>query len=267
MAIYEKLQSGTFPVTVQRFYNHSSKNRIHWHEQVELLYFTEGSAVTLCNGQEHEAKAGDLIVVNSNELHVGIVSSAQSRYYCLHVKLDFFTNRIGDQYVFFENHIRDARCSELLENIVRNAPTPDFRGEIAVKKDLYALFDILCRDYVKYVSSEAEYRKYYKRYDRFTAIADYIEENYYEDLSVTDLARTFSMSETYFAHFFKKEAGKSVIAYVNEVRIRHAKAFLEKDDMAIGEIAERVGFNDLNYFSRKFKEITGMSPSAYKNLG
>ena len=266
MAVYEKLKGGTLPVTVQQFYNHSSHNRIHWHEQIELLYFTQGTAVTLCNGQEYEVAVGDLIVVNCNELHVGIVSSAQSKYYCLHVKTDFFTNQIGEQYVFFDNHIRDERCTKLLEKVVTNARGTDFYSEIAVKKDLYALFDILAQNYVKNISSEAQYRKYYKRYDRFSAIAAYIEENYHEDLAVTDLAETFSMSDTYFAHFFKKEAGRSVITYLNEVRIRHAKAFLEKGEMSISEIAEAVGFNDLNYFSRKFKELTGMTPSAYKNL-
>ena len=63
---------------------------------------------------------------------------------------------------------------------------------------------------------------------------------------------------------FKARANRSVIEYVNEIRISHAKSLLEKESLAIGEIACRVGFNDINYFSRRFKAVTGMTPSEYK---
>ena len=85
-----------------------------------------------------------------------------------------------------------------------------------------------------------------------------------EDLSVTDIATHFNMSTSYFAHFFKQYAQKSVIEYINEIRITHAKNFLEKEETPISEIALRVGFSDVNYFSRKFKAITGMTPTEYK---
>ena len=63
---------------------------------------------------------------------------------------------------------------------------------------------------------------------------------------------------------FKKKSGKSVIEYINEVRINRAKSFLEKEDTSIGSIALLVGFGDINYFSRKFKALVGMTPTEYK---
>ena len=85
-----------------------------------------------------------------------------------------------------------------------------------------------------------------------------------ENLSVADIAAHFNMSPSYLAHFFKEYGQKSVIEYVNETRILHAKNFLEKEEIPISEIALRVGFSDINYFSRKFKAITGTTPTEYK---
>ena len=85
-----------------------------------------------------------------------------------------------------------------------------------------------------------------------------------ENLSIADIAAHFNMSTSYLAHFFKEYGQKSVIEYVNETRILHAKNFLEKEEIPISEIALRVGFSDINYFSRKFKAITGTTPTEYK---
>ena len=59
-------------------------------------------------------------------------------------------------------------------------------------------------------------------------------------------------------------ATKILFEYVNELRIQKAKLFLEKEDTAISAIALQVGFSDINYFSRKFKAITGKTPTEYK---
>ena len=86
-----------------------------------------------------------------------------------------------------------------------------------------------------------------------------------EDLTIAELASHFNMSVSYFAHFFKQYAQKSVIEYINELRILRAKTFLEKEEASISEIAIRVGFSDINYFSRKFKSISGITPTEYRN--
>jgi hypothetical protein len=66
--------------------------------------------------------------------------------------------------------------------------------------------------------------------------------------------------------FFKKMTGRSALAYVNEYRIEKATVLLTKTDEPIGEIAESVGFDDLNYFSRVFKKVKKCSPGEYRKI-
>jgi two-component system response regulator YesN len=92
----------------------------------------------------------------------------------------------------------------------------------------------------------------------------YIEDHYTEPLTVAEVADVFFVTPSYFAHFFKKRAGKSVIQFLNEVRILKARLLLEQEDMPVSEVALQVGFDDINYFSRKFKQLTGRTPTEYR---
>lgn len=72
------------------------------------------------------------------------------------------------------------------------------------------------------------------------------------------------MSESYFSHVFKKEAGQSFTNYVNFARINKAKDLLKNSDLKINEIAAMVGLENANYFSTLFKKLTGKSPNQYR---
>ena len=92
----------------------------------------------------------------------------------------------------------------------------------------------------------------------------YIGEHYYENISIDFLASKFYVSASYFSHIFKKFAQKSLVEYLNEVRISHAKVLLERDNMSIGEISAKVGYSDINYFSRRFKKEVGITATEYR---
>lgn len=262
---YEPLFLKNAPIGIKKFIHHNSCGRIHWHEAIELLYFTQGKAVTACNLQEYEVKKGTIVLVNGNELHTAIISQLNSVYYCIQLDPNFFHNLIGDKYVHFENIIQDEDCTKLLDRLIAiHFEKPTTRSIVESKKLAYEFFILLTERYTKNILDEGEYKKQFKKLDTFHHIIDYLDRHYVEDLSVAELSANFNMSSSYFAHFFKQYAQKSVIEYVNETRIMHAKNFLEKEDLPISEIALRVGFSDINYFSRKFKAITGITPTEYK---
>ena len=262
---YEALFLKKSPIFIKKFVHHNSMGRIHWHEAVELLYFTQGKAVTACNLKEHEVKKGTILLINGNELHTGIISQMDSVFYCVQFDPNFFHNLIGDDYVLFQNIIQDEDCTKLLDSLIAlSEENGAFKRILEMKKLAYEFCILLTERYVKKVSGEEEYKKQFKKLDTFHHIVDYLDKHYNEDLSVAELAAHFNVSASYFAHFFKQYARKSVIEYVNETRILHAKNLLEKEEKSVGEIALRVGFSDINYFSRKFKAIVGITPTAYK---
>ena len=262
--IYESLPMSASPIRVKRFDDHFSRNLVHWHEEIEILYFTRGESTISCNLIDLKVKKGDIVFINGKELHTGTIKGYGTTYFCIHVNTDFFHNLLGNEYVIFKNLITDDECSALLEDIISKTECQSFTDIVSLKKKLYVFFTLIAERHVSSVLNEEDYKNQFKRLDTFNSIVEYINNHYSEDLNVTALANRFFISPSYFAHLFKKKSGKSVIEYIHEVRITHAKSFLEKDDTSIGSIALLVGFGDINYFSRKFKELVGMTPTEYK---
>ena len=140
---YEPLFLKNSPVYVKKFIHHNSCGRIHWHEALEILYFTKGKAITACNLQEYEVKKGSIVLINGNELHTGIISQFDSVFYCIQFDPNFFHNLIGTQFVLFENIIQDPDCTKLLDELIAiNEEKNSVRNIIASKKnyklDLFA---------------------------------------------------------------------------------------------------------------------------------
>lgn len=86
-----------------------------------------------------------------------------------------------------------------------------------------------------------------------------------QSFSRDDVARHVHLNPDYLTRFFKKETGLTLSEYIQEQRIKMAKVLLEKTDLNIGNIAERLGYSNFSHFARMFKDNTGMSPMMYKN--
>ena len=80
------------------------------------------------------------------------------------------------------------------------------------------------------------------------------------------LAERVGLDLPRFSRAFKQVTGITCTDYIATERIRVAKRLLTKDDLLIKEIAYKVGFESANYFTRKFREMEGRSPSSYRRL-
>lgn len=78
-----------------------------------------------------------------------------------------------------------------------------------------------------------------------------------------EAARICCVTPNYFCHLFKKNTGKTLIEYVNMLRVHEASRLLQLRRYSIQEVAFRVGFTGLTYFGRIFKQHTSMTPSEY----
>ena len=94
----------------------------------------------------------------------------------------------------------------------------------------------------------------------------YINDNYTSPLTLEMIGLEIGLNPSYFSSIFKKETGKNFIDYLNAVRIENAKQLLIENSLTVMDICEAVGFNDIKYFTKRFKKETGLSPSDYRKL-
>ena len=108
-----------------------------------------------------------------------------------------------------------------------------------------------------------------RRYSDLIAAAKKEIENHYmtEEISLNTVAISVGMSPSYFSSIFSKEAGKTFVEYLTEVRIEKAKEFLMCCSMKTSEIGYEVGYKDPHYFSYIFKKVQGCSPKEYRARG
>ena len=93
----------------------------------------------------------------------------------------------------------------------------------------------------------------------------YIAEHYGEpDMGIGQVAASLDLSESHLSHVFKKETGKSLGSYITAYRIQRAMELLQDCRSKVYEVAERVGYRDITYFSATFKRTVGVSPSEYQ---
>lgn len=92
----------------------------------------------------------------------------------------------------------------------------------------------------------------------------YIQLNLGRDLSVTQLAKRANLHTDYFSRLFQQHTGERPVKYIHEKRTERAQYLMVTTQMTFSEIATQTGFENVFYFSKIFKKITGMSPGNYK---
>lgn len=93
---------------------------------------------------------------------------------------------------------------------------------------------------------------------------EYVEKNYPNDFKIADLANECHMSETHFRRTFQEKMNMTPVEYVNFVRVKKACELIDKTDISMEDVAEKVGFITPSTFNRNFRRIIGTSPYQWK---
>ena len=233
----------------------------HWHEHIELLYLIDGECELIVGGERLYAKAGDLAVVNSTEIH-SFISKGELRYFCTLIYPDFFSDiSLGN--IRIKNIIREdsfiGQCHSLMN---AECARGDAGSDMMLKSHTYALMAYLVRT-ASYAQDVEPVRKSVDL-ERLSLIAEYVAANYKGRITTKGLADMCYLTESHFCRFFKRLTGKSALEYVNGFRVERAAVLLSDSSAGVAEIAESVGFDDANYFARVFKNIKGCSPVEFR---
>lgn len=126
--------------------------------------------------------------------------------------------------------------------------------------DFKNTFLLVVKNAVEYISS----RKTNKNSELVSAVENYILNNIQLDLSLNSVSDAFHISTQYLSRIFKEEKGINYIDYVSVCKIEKAKKLLMSTDLGVSEVTQKIGYSHATYFARKFKELTGMTPSDYR---
>jgi YesN/AraC family two-component response regulator len=98
-------------------------------------------------------------------------------------------------------------------------------------------------------------------------VLEYIEKTPLPQITLKDVANNVHMNPSYLSQLFKLQLNKKFVDYITELRIEEGKRLLQSTSLRMSEIADRVGYSDLAYFSNNFKKIVGCSPSDFRKMG
>lgn len=94
----------------------------------------------------------------------------------------------------------------------------------------------------------------------------YIEHNHSHNLTLENIAPLFGYNSSYLGKIFNKKVGKNFNTYLDMVRIEHSKELLRNQDLKVYEIAEKVGYRNVDYFHLKFKKHVGQTPAEFRKM-
>ncbi len=237
----------------------------HWHKEYEVIYIVDGKGELRINQKCYPLEKGDFILIGSEEVHY-IESDKKEILTFQSIVFDhnILTER-GEsihfpilKYVFKKDELPEFYS--LFISLIQSYNNEEENYELLIKSDLYKMTYLLLKfKYISYVvTSERSSDVVMKE------ITDYINQHYNEDLKSEKLAEMAGYSKYHFTKVFKDFTGKTVVEYINQLRLNKSIDLLLNFDLTISEIAFELGYDNVSYFIKRFKTMTGKSPSQYK---
>ncbi|RKP51541.1 AraC family transcriptional regulator [Cohnella endophytica] len=95
-------------------------------------------------------------------------------------------------------------------------------------------------------------------------IVQFLNQHYGEEISLHAVSERFHLNPAYLSRLFKNETGQTFNDYLSKIRLDAAVNLLRNDQLKVGDIAPMVGYENVNYFLKKFKDYYGCTPSEYR---
>lgn len=235
--------------------------RRHYHNEITIFLLIKGHVDINIEGQNYELNEDDIILVNSHESHE-LISGFDS--YGILLQFDpskfYISNDIRFSHLIDNNADLDFlyQAKSTLYAIFKNCIENKFFNNIRTIHDLIAIL------FENFRVLEVTKRKVNKHQARIDEIAEYIEKNYSQRITLQELADKQALSVSYLSNFFEKNFGKTFLQYYNDIRIDHAVDDLLNSNLSIDEISLRNGFDDPRSFVSAFKKRYNILPSIYR---
>ena len=232
-----------------------------------FLYFmvTDGEGSLTYAGEEYLLTPGSCIFIDCRKPYSHMTSREHlwSLNWC-----HFYGPAMSSIY---EKYLeRGGRCvfcpasgkpfSAVWQNLFSIAGSADHIRDMKINEGLSSLLTLLMAE--SWHPEETNGRAVKKR--NVASVREYLDGNYASRITLDMLAEEFFINKYYMSRMFKEQYGISILTYLQNVRITHAKQMLRFSDKGLREIGIECGIGDLPYFSETFKKVEGVPPSMYR---
>ena len=234
----------------------------HWHTSIEIFAVMEGHLEFFMNKEEYPLKAGEQLIINSNEIH-SIHAAERNKTVVLQIPLKQFENYFTAQrFIRFRSQDAEAdgKLASLIKKLYKVYTARDTGYEFGTMSLFYEIMYMLVKNYRLTEAHEKEIR-HSRKLDTLSKITTYMREHYKEDLKLSDLAATFGYSDAYLSRMFQKYAKINYKTYLQDIRMAYAYRDLMNTDRTISQIALDNGFCSSRGFSGEFQKRYGILPS------
>lgn len=250
---------------------------LHHHDFYECYMFISGDVTYLIEGKSYCLKPGDIILINSNELHQAIINSRNVPYERIVLWIDkAFLNSISSDKTSLT---RCFECSER-ENVLR--ANPEIQQSIkAILNKLLSLEsysgvggELLGKAYITelmvhlnmlFLHSSIEVSVDIKKSNLIDSIIQYINSHLEEDTTIDELSEEFYLSKFHLLREFKKHTGTTIHKYIIQKKLIRAKELI-LNGLSITDVYKQCGFGDYSNFFRAFKNEYGVTPKQFYQL-
>ncbi len=254
----------------------------HFHDYIEILYCIEGTHEILLNWNSYIFTPGDMVLINSKELHqIKAISSGMSKYivvrfdpsllytsyqnaFELKYMLPFTISEGSPQKVFSEDVIKNTFLPEIFNELLTDYTEQPYGYEFAIQTNICRIFLWIIRYWNKSGMVLHSATDNSRLLEQFRVVLEYINNNYDQEIFVADMAKLCHMSYSYFSRTFKKVMHKNFREYLNYIRITKSEFLLATTNLSITDIAMKTGFATSSYYVQQFKLHKKVSPKQFR---
>ena len=229
-----------------------------------VILILKGSGTISYDKKDYFVKAGDLVFINCNTEYSHRANDSEPwQLSWLHFNgptaqelHSHFLNRNGTILLHPSDFSEYLRLLDGLTNVMSQ------------KKRDYELIasDYISRIYTKLLIEPIKPDSQGTTDEKIQLIKDYLEKNFQKRITLDDLSCEFFISKYYMTRRYKELFGTTIIKYLTDCRINHAKKLLRFTHKTVGEISEECGFPDAAYFNKVFHDIEGTTAGKYRRL-
>ena len=245
----------------------------HLHRDFEIDLIVEGNTSFIVNNTSYHLNAGDVFLLNSDQLHEIRTQNGPCTILSLQVSPKFFINSVPQiDTINFDSLLPADSLDPTQQESVRRQllqlalvyldKPPYFELKCAsILCDMMHLFLSALELHSVSPESRCEAKK---RAERIRRIIDYVDDNFTNKTRLQDVAQQEGLTLNYLSHFVRENLNMTFQEYVRSLRLNQAKKLLLSDDRSLLTVSIESGFSDPRYLTKAFLEHEGMTPNEYR---